>query len=711
MSQHCCHHEPTNEHMHGAPTNADDYTCPMHPEIRQNAPGYCPICGMALEPVMPTTHADNAEYLVMRLKFWTAAILSIPVLLLSMGSWQSPYNSWLQWLLSTPVVFWAGWTFFERAWLSLIQKSPNMFTLIALGVGAAYFYSVAATVAPGFFPESFQSEGHLFIYFEASAVITTLVLLGQVLELKAKGQTSMAIRALLNRTPSHAHLIRNGIEIEAPLEEVHVGDILRVKPGEKVPVDGVLIDGTSAVDESMLTGESMPVEKKPSDNISAGTLNLNGSFTMKAGRVGSETLLARIVQMVSQAQRSKAPIQKLADVVSGYFVPAVVVIAFVTFVVWAAVGPEPRFVYALVNAIAVLIVACPCALGLATPMSLMVSIGTAAEHGILIKNGEALERLEKVDTLLIDKTGTLTAGKPEVADLTAAAGFQDEEMLAFAASLEASSEHPLASAVLKMAKKNDLALIPASNFSSVPGGGISGTINGRDVVVGTRQLLKDRGIENFDSLANFVAEADRRAYTVMFVAIDRKLAGGIAVFDPIKETSRQAIDDLHRMGIKIVMATGDLERTAYAVAEQLHIDDVHAGVSPQDKIDLLHELKRKNRIVAMAGDGINDAPALAAADVGIAMGTGTDAAIESAGITLVKGDLSGIVRALALGKETMRNIRQNLFFAFVYNFLGVPIAAGVLYPFFGWLLNPMIASAAMALSSISVILNALRLKR
>lgn len=696
------------------------YTCPMHPEIQQDHPGNCPICGMTLEPKEPTSEPDdNSEYRDMLRRFLIGVILTIPVLILAtIQMFPSIRNAvpdtasrWLQFLLSTPVVLWCGWPFFERAWHSVVNRSLNMFSLIALGIGAAYFYSAFAVLFPNVFPDSFKERGELFIYFEAASVITVLVLLGQVIELKARTQTSQAIKALLNRAAKSGHLIVNGQEQEVPLDQIKVGDILRVKPGEKIPVDGDVIEGSSFVDESMITGESVPVEKKVKDNVTGSTINQTGSFLMQAKHVGNETLLARIVQMVSEAQRSKAPIQKLADVVSGYFVPIVILIGIITFIVWSAIGPEPRFVFALVNAIAVLIIACPCALGLATPMSIMVGVGRGAEMGVLIKNAEALEKLEKVNTVVMDKTGTLTEGKPRITQIVTSKNWQENDLLKIAASVEKNSEHPLALAIVQGAQERKLTIPNVAQFNSITGGGVSGVVENKRVLVGKLNFMGESRVSGIDSLMNQAKGAQEKSQTVIFVAVDGQAAGFIVVADPIKESTPKAIEDLHRMGIRVIMLTGDNKQTAQAVGKRLGIDEVHAGVNPEDKITLVQQLKKEGRIVAMAGDGINDAPALAAADVGIAMGTGTDVAMESAGVTLVKGDLNGIVRAISLSRATMSNIRQNLFFAFIYNALGVPIAAGILYPFTGLLLNPMIASAAMSFSSVSVIMNALRLKK
>lgn len=697
------------------------YTCPMHPEIQQDHPGLCPICGMTLEPKEATAEVDDSEYRDMLRRFWIGSVLTIPVLILATSNMfpflklesivSDPISRWIQFIISTPIVLWAGWPFFKKAWYSLVNRSLNMFSLIALGVGAAYFYSAIAVVFPNVFPISFKEKGELFIYFEAASVITVLVILGQVLELKAKSQTSQAIKALLGRAAKTAHLLVNGQEQEVSIDQVKVGDILRVKPGEKIPVDGVVYEGSSFVDESMITGEPIPVEKKAKDNVTGSTINQTGSFLMEAQRVGSETLLARIVQMVSEAQRSKAPIQKLADTISGYFVPIVVLVAIITFIIWASIGPDPSFVFALVNAVAVLIIACPCALGLATPMSIMVGVGRGAEMGVLIKNAEALERLEKVNTVMMDKTGTLTEGKPRITQIVASSDWQENELLRLAASVEKNSEHPLALAIVQGAQERSLIIPEVDQFNSVTGGGVTGIVEGKKVFVGKPKLMEENHITGIASLQAQAKEAQEQAQTAIFVAIDGKAMGFIVVADPIKASTPKAIEDLHRLGIKVIMLTGDNEYTAKAVAKKLNIDEVHAGVNPKDKNILVQQLKSEKQIVAMAGDGINDSPALAAADVGIAMGTGTDVAMESAGVTLVKGDLTGIVRAITLSRATMRNIRQNLFFAFIYNMAGIPIAAGILFPLTGLLLNPIIASAAMAFSSVSVILNALRLNK
>ncbi len=697
------------------------YTCPMHPEIEQDHPGNCPICGMTLEPknVVAGGKEENAELHDMTRRFWIGVALSVPVFILAMWhmlpgapDWvQGDISRWAQFILSTPVVLWCGWPFFQRGWQSIRNRSLNMFTLISIGVGTAYFYSAVVVLLPQLFPPSFAAHGKIGVYFEAAAVITVLVLLGQVLELSARSRTGSAIRALLDLAPRTAHVVRDGAERDIPLQEVHVGDRLRVRPGEKLPVDGKIIEGKTTIDESMLTGEPMPVEKGIGQRATGGTVNQTGSVLIEAERVGSETVLARIVEMVAQAQRSRAPIQGLADKVAGWFVPAVIVIAALTFVVWASVGPEPKFAYAIVNAVAVLIIACPCALGLATPMSIMVGVGRGAQEGVLIKNAEAIELMEKVDTLVVDKTGTLTEGKPRLTTIIASDSVNENELLAAAAAVEQQSEHPLASAIVRGAQDRHVTLAKVQNFQSSTGGGVSGQVDGRAVLVGKPQFLKTQNIRDLDELESKAADLQAQGQTAIFVAIDGRVAGILAISDPIKESAHTAINHLHRLGIKVVMLTGDNERTARAVAEKLRIDEVEAGVEPQRKHERVRQLREEGRIVAMAGDGINDAPALAAADVGIAMGTGTDVAMESAGITLVKGDLRGIEKAINLSRATMSNIRQNLFFAFIYNTLGIPIAAGVLYPFLSLLLSPIIAGAAMSFSSVSVIGNALRLRK
>jgi Cu+-exporting ATPase len=697
------------------------YTCPMHLQIRQVGPGFCPICGMALEPDLITaTSGPNPELADMTRRFWLGLVLALPVVILEMGGHLAnlhmiigpKWSNWLQFLFATPVVLWAGWPFFVRGWQSLLTRNLNMFTLIAMGTGVAWLYSVIAVLLPDIFPPAFRgSDGTVAVYFEAAAVITVLVLLGQVLELRARDQTSGAIRALLDLAPKTARRIRaDGQEEEVALDVIAVGDRLRVRPGEKVPVDGVVIEGRSALDESLVTGESMPVTKTVGDKVIAGTLNTTGSFVMQAEKVGRDTMLARIVQMVAAAQRSRAPIQRLADQVAGWFVPTVILFAIAAFVAWAMFGPEPRYAYGLVAAVTVLIIACPCALGLATPMSIMVGVGRGAQAGVLIKNAEALERMEKVDTLVVDKTGTLTEGKPKVVAVVPATGFEESEVLRLAASVEQASEHPLAAAVVAAAQERRLALSPVSAFDSPTGKGVVGMVDGRRISLGNAKFLREIGIDTVD----LDGEAERlRAdgATAIFLAVDGKIAAVIAIADPVKPTTSEALKLLAQDGVRVVMLTGDNRTTAQAVARRLGIENVEAEVLPEQKSAVVERLRQQGRVVAMAGDGVNDAPALAGADVGIAMGTGTDVAIESASITLLKGDLTGIVRARRLSAATMHNIRQNLFFAFVYNAAGVPIAAGVLYPLFGILLSPVIAAAAMALSSVSVVGNSLRLRR
>ena len=699
------------------------YTCPMHPEIVRDAPGNCPICGMALEPrVVSLDEEENHELVDMRRRFWVSVVLSVPVFVMGMSDLipGAPLQqitsmstlTWIQLLLASPVVLWCGWPFFVRGWQSIVNRSLNMFTLIGLGVAVAYVYSVVATLFAEAFPHSFRGhDGSVPVYFEAAAVITTLVLLGQVLELKARSQTSSAIKALLGLAPKTARRITaDDREEDVPLDHVQRGDLLRVRPGEKIPVDGVVIEGASAVDEAMVTGEPMPVEKRPGDRVTGGTVNGTGTLIMRAERVGAETLLAQIVKMVAEAQRSRAPIQKLADRVSAYFVPAVILIAIVTFIIWATVGPEPRMVYGLINAVAVLIIACPCALGLATPMSIMVATGKGAQIGVLFKNAEAIEVLRKIDTLVVDKTGTLTEGKPRLATVVTNAGWTDATLLRLAASLERGSEHPLASAIVAGAEERGIDLTNTESFESVTGKGVTGRVDGHAVGLGNKDLVDDLKIDSAE-LAAKAEELRADGQTVMFVAVDGKAVGLLGVADPIKGTSLEAVKQLHQQGVRIVMLTGDSRTTANAVATKLGIDEVVAEVLPNQKAEVIKRYQAEGRKVAMAGDGINDAPALAQAHVGIAMGTGTDVAMESAGVTLVKGDLRGIVRAIRLSQATMKNIKSNLFFAFAYNALGVPIAAGALYPFFGLLLNPMIAAAAMSFSSVSVIGNALRLRR
>ena len=697
-----------------------EYTCPMHPEIVRDEPGSCPICGMALEPrTVSLDEEDNAELRDMTRRFWVSLALTLPVFVVAMAEYVPGLGfgiprsamTWFELVLATPVVLWGGWPFFVRGWQSVVNRSLNMFTLIALGTGVAWAYSVVAAIFPDIFPPSFRdAEGNVAVYFEAAAVIVTLVLLGQVLELRARSQTGAAIKALLGLAPKTARKIEpDGTEVDVPLDTVQPGDRLRVRPGEKVPVDGVVVEGSSSVDEAMITGEPIPVSKGPGDTVIGATINKTGSLVIEAEKVGADTLLSRIVQMVAEAQRSRAPIQKLADQVAGWFVPAVVGISVLTFMVWGLWGPDPRMAHALINAIAVLIIACPCALGLATPMSIMVATGKGATAGVLFKNAEAIEVMRKVDTLVVDKTGTLTEGSPKLQAVVAEGSLPEDELLSLVAGLEKGSEHPLAEAIVEGARERKLRLPDASDFESVTGKGVVGTVAGRRVAVGNRALMEEAGadpgplVERAESLRS-------EGQTVMFVAIDGRAAGLIGVADPVKETTPQAIRELHGEGLRVVMLTGDSQTTAEAVARRLDIDEVIAGVLPDQKAEVVKRLQAEGRIVAMAGDGINDAPALAQAHVGIAMGTGTDVAMESAGVTLVKGDLRGIVRARRLSRATMANIRQNLFFAFAYNALGVPIAAGVLYPFFGILLSPVIAAAAMSFSSVSVVGNALRLR-
>jgi P-type Cu+ transporter len=702
---------------------AVEYVCPMHPEIVRTEPGSCPVCGMALEPrTAAVEEGPNPELVYMARRFGVSLALSAPLLLLAMSDMIPGFSlhqaasprtmTWTQFALATPVVLWGGWPFFQRGWASIVNRSLNMFTLIAIGVGTAYLYSAVAALLPGIFPPSFRGPGgEVAVYFEAAGVIVTLVLFGQVLEIMARSRTSSAIKALLGLAPKTARRLGDdGTERDVPLAEVKAGDLIRVRPGEKVPVDGLVLEGTTSVDESMVTGEPIPVEKVSGSRVTGGTVNGTGSFVMRAERVGGETLLAQIVRMVSEAQRSRAPIQRLADVVSSYFVPTVVLIALLTFVVWALIGPEPRMAYALVNAVAVLIIACPCALGLATPMSIMVGTGRGATTGVLIKNAEALEILEKVDTVVVDKTGTLTEGKPRVASIVVLPGERQAESLRLAASLERGSEHPLAGAVVAAAEAEGVTLSEADEFRSITGKGVVGKVEGREVALGNQRLLEELGIET-GPFEEHAALLRRDGQTVMFIAVDKRPVGLLGVSDPIKESTFEAIRLLHDEGVRIAMLTGDNRATAEAVAQKLGIDEVEAEISPERKNEIVKRLQSEGKIVAMAGDGINDAPALAQAHVGIAMGTGTDVAMESAGVTLVKGDLRGIAKARRLSRGTMRNIRQNLFFAFIYNMLGMPIAAGVLYPAFGLLLSPIIASAAMTFSSVSVISNALRLNR
>ena len=728
-----CHHDTSQKDAAGGADREYDtvpegytgtvYTCPMHPQVRSTEPESCPICGMGLEPeTVSLEDDDQSELRDMRRRFWVATALSVPILILAMGKYVPGVDMeslvphrigiWLELILATPVVLWSGWPFFVRGWRSVVSRNLNMFTLIALGVGVAYSYSIVATLFPGIFPASFRGDsGEVGVYFEAAAVIVTLILLGQVMELKARSSTNAAIKALLGLAPRTARRINSdGSEEDVPLEEIQQGDRLRVRPGEKVPVDGRVVEGRSSVDESMLTGEPMPVEKAEGDKAIGATVNGTGSLVIEAERVGGETLLAQIVQMVAEASRSRAPIQNLVDVVAGYFVPAVVVVAIVTFIVWSIWGPEPAMAYALINAVAVLIIACPCALGLATPMSIMVASGKGATMGVLFKNAEAIQTLRKVDTLVVDKTGTLTEGRPKLQDVVPAEGFDARQVLGLAASLERGSEHPLAAAIVQGAEEQSIPLERYTDFESVTGKGVKGRIGDRQVALGNQALMDALDVQAA-ALAEQAEALRARGRTAMFVAVDGKPAGLVAVADPVKDTTAEAIKALHDEGIRIIMLTGDSETTARAVAAQLGIDDVFAGVLPDEKAEKIRSLQFTDGFVAMAGDGINDAPALAQAQVGIAMGTGTDVAMESAGITLVKGDLRGIVRARKLSRATMRNIKQNLFFAFIYNSLGVPVAAGVLYPFFGILLSPIIAAAAMSFSSVSVIGNALRLRR
>ena len=697
------------------------YTCPMHPEIEQDEPGTCPKCGMELEPKYTDAEAENdSELRSMTLRFWVALALSVPVFLLAMlpmmgvpvDTWLGKaVHTWLQLILCTPVVLWAGWPFFVRGFQSVANWNLNMFTLIAIGTGAAYLYSLFAVLFPGLLPSDLKVNGHVEVYFEAAAVIITLVLLGQVLELRARRRTGSAIRELLSLAPPTARIVRDGEEQEVSLDEVQSGDMLRVRPGEKIPVDGKVTEGKSSVDESMITGEPIPVQKRTGDEVIGGTVNQTGSFVMEAEKVGEETVLSQIVNMVADAQRSRAPIQRIADLVAGYFVPAVIAIAIITFLSWAVLRPkEPALAWALVNSVAVLIIACPCALGLATPMSIMVGVGRGAKEGVLIKDAEVLELLEKVDTVVVDKTGTLTQGRPKLTECVPVNSESEDDLLRMAASVEQRSEHPLAHAIVDGAKDRNLDLSSVDDFDSVTGGGVHGTVGGKRVLIGKRSLLADKDVSNLSALDDRADELQGQGRTVMYVAVDGKFSGVVAVSDPIKDSTPEAVKTLHELGLRIIMLTGDNEKTAKTVAEKLGIDDFEAGVRPEDKHDRIKQLKADGRKVAMAGDGINDAPALAEADVGIAMGTGTDVAIESAGVTLVKGDLRGIVKAVKLSRRTMQNIRKNLFFAFVYNALGVPVAAGILYPIMGMLLNPMIAAAAMSFSSVSVIGNSLRLR-
>nr|WP_297353182.1 copper-translocating P-type ATPase [uncultured Caldimonas sp.] len=723
------HEHHPHEHRHSAPAAAPvgpapqqeiDYTCPMHPQIRQKGPGHCPICGMALEPVVATAEAgESPELRDMTRRFWIGTALTLPVFALEMGGHLTNLNhllgqqisNWIQLLLGTPVVLWAGWPFFVRAVASVKNRSLNMFSLIALGTGAAWLYSVVGTAAPSLFPSDLRlADGAVQIYFEAAAVITVLVLLGQVLELRAREKTSGAIKALLGLAPKTAVKIRpDGSDETVQVDAIQVGDLLRVRPGEKVPVDGELVEGKGNVDESMVTGEPIPVAKAVGSPVTAGTMNQTGGFVMRAEKVGADTLLSQIVHMVAAAQRSRAPIQRMADQVAGWFVPVVILVAALTFAAWLVWGPEPAFSYALITAVAVLIIACPCALGLATPMSIMVGVGKGAQHGVLIRDAEALEKMEKIDTLVVDKTGTLTEGRPKVVHVAPAGGFRDEDVLQKLASVERASEHPLAMAIVMDAQERKLALSPVTDFDSPVGKGVVGTVDGAQVVSGSAKFLAEHGID-VRSLEDAAEEQRQKAATVIFVGVNGRLAGFVAIADPIKATTPQALEALKAARIRIVMLTGDGKTTAEAVGRQLGIDEVVAEVFPEDKVAVVKRLTAEGRAVAMAGDGVNDSPALAAALVGIAMGTGTDVAMESAGITLLKGDLMGIVRARTLSRATMRNIRENLVLSFAYNVAGIPLAAGVLYPFFGLLLSPVVAAAAMALSSVSVIGNALRLR-
>ncbi len=697
------------------------YTCPMHAEIEQDGPGDCPICGMRLEPkiVALDTEEDDSKLDDMSRRFWVGLVLTIPLFGMTMAEmvgvpltkWISPFVvGWIQMMLATPVVLWAGWPFFQRGWRSIVNRRLNMFTLISIGTGSAYVFSLIAVLTPNIFPESFRADGQVAVYFEAAAVIIVLVLLGQMLELRARRQTSGAIRELLSLTPPTATVVRDGEEVEVPLEYVRTNESLRVHPGEKIPVDGTITDGKSAVDESMITGESIPVSKEVGDSVIGGTVNQTGSFLFRAERVGRETMLARIVDMVANAQRSRAPIQRVVDQVAAWFVPIVLAVSVFTFVVWAIFGPPPQLANALINAVAVLIIACPCALGLATPMSIMVGVGRGAREGILIKNAEVLENIRKVDTLIVDKTGTLTEGKPKLTQAITVGSFEEKQMLRMAASVEQNSEHPLASSVVAAARSERLGIPVVQEFQSVTAAGVMGLVDGHRVLVGKPNFLAENGIQGVDQLLSPAAELQDRGNTVMYVGIDDRAAGILAVSDPIKQSTPDAIRELHRLGLKIIMLTGDNEKTAKAVANQLKIDEFEAGVNPENKHARITTLRAQGHVVLMAGDGINDAPALAAANVGVAMGTGTDIAIESAAVTLVKGDLQGIVNAITLSRAVVRNIHQNLFFAFGYNTLGIPIAAGILYPIFGILLSPMIAAVAMSFSSLSVVGNALRLR-
>lgn len=696
----CCHHKSKS---HQKIVEGVKYTCPMHPEIIQDVPGACPKCGMDLEPLVPSGEHDHTESNSMEKRFWVSLVLAIPVMILAMFFHEMPYSEWLQFALTAPIVLWGGWPFFERGWDSLRSKQFNMFTLIAMGIGTAFIYSTLVL----FLPKHGEQIG---VYFEAAAGITVLVLLGQVLEIRARQRTGNAIRELLNQAPTIAHRLDNNIEKDVSVNEIQVGDLLRVRPGEKIPVDGLITEGFSTVDESMITGEPVPSEKSLGDSVTAGTLNQTGTFVFRAEHVGNETLLARIVQMVSTAQRSRAPIQKTVDRISAIFVPLVILIAVITFLVWSFAGPEPRLSHAILNAVAVLIIACPCALGLATPMSIMVGMGRGAKEGVLIRDAEALEQLEKVNTVVFDKTGTLTEGKPRVKQILALNDWSENDLLLLAASVEQHSEHPLGKAIVKEAATRRMTLSSVDNFQATVGGGVVGKVNGKVVCVGTESFLQTQNVPKRSDVEQIIKTLQEQAQTTLFIAVDKKLVGIIALSDMVKATTKEAVQKLHQMKLRLIMLTGDNQKTAHAIAEQLGIDEFHANVKPQNKYDFVKKLKEQGAIVAMAGDGINDAPALAEANVGIAMGTGTDIAMESAAVTLVKGDLMGIERAIHLSHDTMQNIRQNLFLAFFYNAASIPIAAGILYPFTGWLLNPMIASAAMSLSSVSVVLNALRIR-
>ncbi len=711
----------SNENVSRTHPGSIKYTCPMHPEIEQDMPGDCPKCGMHLEPKDAiASEEDNKEARILSRKFWLGLIFSVPIFFLALGEMipvlkletliPSELSRWLQFIFATPVVLWAGNIFFVKAWKSVLNKSLNMFTLIAMGVGAAYGFSAIAILFPNIFPKSLKMHGEIGLYFEAAAIITVLVLMGQLLEAKARNRTGLAIKALLGLAAKVAHLVREGKEEDVAIEHIQKGDLLRVRPGEKIPLDGVITEGKSTVDESMISGEPVPVAKKAGDQVIGATVNQTGTFVMRTEKIGSETLLAQIVKMVADAQRSRAPIQKLADRVSGYFVPAVLVVAAVSFIIWYIFGPPPALAYALVSAISVLIIACPCALGLATPMSIMVGVGRGAQSGILIKNAEAIEKCEKVTHILTDKTGTLTAGKPQVTAALPANGWDEQGLLSVAASLEQSSEHPLARSVVDYAQEKGCELASVDGFQSVTGKGVKGKVKGKEVFLGKQEFIEEQGISLPEELKTKSDQLQGKAETVIWVAVDRQTAGILGISDPIKKTTSDAIRALHKMGLKVIMLTGDNQKTANAIAQELGITEVYAGLEPKDKLEIVKKLKSEGAKVLVAGDGINDAPALAAAEVGIAMGTGTDVAIESAGITLVKGDLNGIVKAIRLSRNVMKNIRQNLFFAFIYNSIGVPIAAGLLYPFWGILLSPMIAGAAMSFSSVSVIGNSLRLR-